>query len=111
MAMVSQIAAAEQGWADEFPPVGHRPPGTQEARADIAKEGRALQEKMYTEADVHKMLECDAESEAPTEGGEEGRALKRAKKAEKLKARAAKREKLKDSSWSKVKVMAKIGKS
>ena len=96
---------------------GHRPPATQEV-GGLAREGRAPQEKMYTEADVHKMLECivddmdvesDAESEAPTEGGEEGRAVKRAKKAEKLKAKAARKEKLKDSGWSKV--MGTIGKS
>ena len=136
---VANLASAVKGVVQNLPPsaaaqatqaleqlmaivgsVGHLPPGTQEACADAAKEGRALQEQMYTEADVHKMLECavddmdvesDVESEAPTEGGEEAKASKKARKAEKLKAKAARKEKLKDSSWSKVKVMARISKS
>ena len=136
---VANLARVVEGFVQNLPPsaaaqatqaaeqlmaiagsVGQRPLGTQEACADMAMQGLALQEKMYTEADVHKMLECvvddmdvesDEESEAPTEGGEEGKELKKARKAEKLKAKAAKREKLKDSSWTRIKVMAKIGKS
>ena len=57
----ADVAKAVEGFMQNLPPsaaaqaaqaVEHRHPGTQEACADMAKEGRALQEKMYTEADM-----------------------------------------------------------
>ena len=114
MALVSQIAAATQDWADAFPPAGQRPPGTAEACADMAQEGRRAGEARFSEAQTLNFvktfmddimdIESDEESEAPTEAGDEAKAAKKTKKAAK---RDARHQRLKDRH---AKVVATIGK-
>ena len=124
VAFIDQISAAAQSWADEFPQVGHRPPGTKRPCEDLAEEARASQTASFTpnfvpaepffigvptevrnafQALEDMEVESDEESEAPTENGEEARAAKTAKKAI---HKAANKEKLKDCK----KVLAKFGK-
>ena len=117
-AFIEQISAAAHSWKNEFPQVGHGPPGTERACEDLGVEARACQSAqavpffvgMPTEvhnafqALVEMDVESDEESEAPTESGEEARTAKRAKKAAR---RAAKNEKLTVCR----KVWAKFGKS
>ena len=56
MAIVGQISVAAQIWSNEFPPMGHRPLGTEGACADVAAEGRAIQAAKCTERNIHNML-------------------------------------------------------
>ena len=107
------VLGSELGWSNEFPELGHRPPGTERACANLAGEGRASQIAYFiatfaaTEAiftgvatKVHNAFqaledmdcETDEESEAPVENGEDA---KTAKGATRARARAARREQYK----------------
>ena len=114
MAMVEGIAKAAQSGTNDSPPMGHGPQGAHEACANMAEEGLAQQfaaPKFTKEAtDLRNMLQAleemdvdtDEECEAPSERDEETEA---AKKANKARARAARKEQVKNC---KAKVLAKI---
>ena len=114
VAFLGQISVAAQSWANDFPQLGHRPPGTERACEDLtveAVEARAVPFFMGVPTVLQNAFEAlamdvesDEESEAPTELGEEARAAKKARKAVR---KAARKEKVNDCR----KVMAKFGKS
>ena len=115
LAFISRVSADAQRWSKDFPPMGHRPAGTEGACADLAEEGRAEQMAKFTANFVPTQIgnmydalyramavDTDDESVAPSEGGEAGRA---AKKARKTAARMEKKESRKS------KVLAKFSKA
>ena len=87
MEFFSSISADAQRWAQEYPPVGHRPAGTEEACAGLVDEGRAARHaakfaanfvptqvsNMYDLLYEEMAVDSDDESVAPSEGGEDGR--------------------------------------
>ena len=109
MAILEKASMEAQTCGNEFPQLGHRPPGTLQACADMAVEASVETQiaDVFQELQDVMDVESDGESEAPTEASEEAKAARRAKKAE---AKAARSQRIKDGKANLAKVMAKIGK-